>query len=162
MPIARQAVVVGAGMAGLTAARALADHFEQVIVLERDALPAHAAHRAGTPQARHVHALLASGQHTLGQLFPGIEGDLERAGAVPLRAGLDIRLERPGFDPFPQRDLGWSSYSLSRPLVELIRLAARDPGVHKLTAEVQGLLKPRSVYRDRELVRRVLAQMAQA
>jgi 2-polyprenyl-6-methoxyphenol hydroxylase-like FAD-dependent oxidoreductase len=120
MPIARQAVVVGAGMAGLTAARALADHFEQVIVLERDALPAHAAHRAGTPQARHAHALLASGQHTLGQLFPGIEGDLERAGAVPLRAGLDIRLERPGFDPFPQRDLGWSSYSLSRPLVELI------------------------------------------
>jgi hypothetical protein len=44
----------------------------------------------------------------------------------------------------------------------LTRLAARDPGVHKLTAEVQGLLKPCSAYRDRELVRRVLAQMAEA
>jgi 2-polyprenyl-6-methoxyphenol hydroxylase-like FAD-dependent oxidoreductase len=119
-PVAKQAIVVGAGMAGLTAARALADHVERVIVLERDALPPDAAHRAGTPQARHVHALLASGQHTLGQLFPGIEDDLARAGAVPLRAGLDVRLERPGFDPFPQRDHGWSSYALSRPLLEHI------------------------------------------
>jgi 2-polyprenyl-6-methoxyphenol hydroxylase-like FAD-dependent oxidoreductase len=130
-PVAKHAIVVGAGMAGLTAARALADHFEQVIVLERDALPPDAAHRAGTPQGRHVHALLASGQHTLGQLFPGIEGDLERAGAVPLRAGLDVRLERPGFDPFPQRDLGWSSYALSRPLLEHIvrRRVAQHPNI---------------------------------
>src|SRR5712692_3463589 len=53
-PIGKQAVVVGAGMGGLTAAAALADHFEHVIVLERDALPREVAHRAGTPQARHV------------------------------------------------------------------------------------------------------------
>jgi len=127
-PIAKQAVVVGAGMGGLTAARVLADHFERVIVLERDVLPPEAAQRAGTPQARHVHALLASGQHALGQLFPDIEGDFDRGGAVPLRAGLDVRVERPGYDPFPQRDLGWSSYALSRPLIELIvrrRLAQR-------------------------------------
>jgi len=37
---------------------------------------------------------------------------------VPLRTGLDVRTERPGFDPFPQRDLGWHSYAMSRPLVE--------------------------------------------
>jgi phytoene dehydrogenase-like protein len=48
--VGRQAVVVGAGMGGLAAARALADHFEQVVVLERDALPSDAAHRTGTPQ----------------------------------------------------------------------------------------------------------------
>ncbi len=111
--------MVGAGMGGLTAAAALADHFEHVIVLERDALPREAAHRAGTPQARHVHALLAGGQHALGQLFPGFEQDLARAGAVPLRVGLDVRVERPGYDPFPQRDLGWLGYSMSRPLIEL-------------------------------------------
>jgi 2-polyprenyl-6-methoxyphenol hydroxylase-like FAD-dependent oxidoreductase len=39
-------------------------------------------------------------------------------------------------------------------------LAARDPAVHRLTAEVQHLLKPRSVYRDPDLVPRVLAVMA--
>src|SRR6266436_6984469 len=87
--IGKRAIVVGAGMGGLTAARALADHFEQVLVLERDTLPPDAAHRAGTPQSRHVHGLLAGGQRALGELFPGFEQDLASAGAVPLRVTLD-------------------------------------------------------------------------
>ena len=44
--------------------------------------------------------------------------------------------------------------------IALTRLAAEDPAVHKLTIEVQHLLKPRSVYRDPTLVQRVLAKMA--
>jgi hypothetical protein len=44
----------------------------------------------------------------------------------------------------------------------LTRLAAEDPAVHRLVAEVQSLLKPRSVYRDDpDLMRRVSAIMAQ-
>jgi 2-polyprenyl-6-methoxyphenol hydroxylase-like FAD-dependent oxidoreductase len=116
--IGKQAVVIGAGMAGLTAAGALADRFDQVVVLERDTLPSDPTYRAGTPQARHVHALLLSGQRALSELFPGFEQDLARAGAVPLRVGLDVRMERPGYDPFPQRDLGWFSYAVSRPTIE--------------------------------------------
>jgi 2-polyprenyl-6-methoxyphenol hydroxylase-like FAD-dependent oxidoreductase len=116
--IGKQAVVIGAGMGGLAAAGALTDCFEQVFVLERDTLPSEAAYRAGTPQARHVHALLLSGQRALDELFPGFEQDLARVGAVPLRVGLDVRMERPGYDPFPQRDLGWCSYALSRPTIE--------------------------------------------
>ncbi len=116
--IGKQAVVIGAGMAGLTAAGALADRFDQVVVLERDTLPSEPAYRAGTPQARHVHALLLSGQRALSELFPGFEQDLARAGAVPLRAGLDVRIERQGYHPFPQRDLGWISYAVSRPTIE--------------------------------------------
>ena len=42
----------------------------------------------------------------------------------------------------------------------LTALAARDPAVHKLTAEVAQLLKPRSAYRDPELVARVTALMS--
>ena len=118
--IGRQAVVVGAGLGGLTAAGALAECFDQVIVLERDALACGLTCRAGTPQARHVHALLASGQRALSELFPGFEQEIIRAGAVPLRAGLDVRIERPGYDPFPQRDLGWLSYALSRPAIERV------------------------------------------
>ena len=57
--IGKQALIVGAGMGGLTAARALADYFERVLVLERDALPEQAKDRPGTPQGKHVHALLA-------------------------------------------------------------------------------------------------------
>jgi len=116
--IGKQAVVIGAGMGGLTAAGALAGLFDQVVVLERDTLPSEPAYRAGTPQARHVHALLLSGQRAMSELFPGFEQDLVQAGAVPLRAGLDVRVERPGYDPFPQRDLGWISYAVSRPAIE--------------------------------------------
>ena len=116
--IGKQAIVIGAGMAGLTAAGALADHFDNIVVLERDSLSSEPMHRAGTPQARHVHGLLFSGQRALNELFPGFEQDLVRAGAVPLRAGLDVRVERPGYDPFPQRDLGWCGYAASRPAIE--------------------------------------------
>src|SRR3954454_7471990 len=102
--VGKQAVVIGAGMAGLAAAGALAEHFDQVVVLERDSLPSEPMHRAGTPQARHVHALLLSGERALSAFFPGVEGGLARSGAVPLRVGFDVRMERPGYDPFPKRD----------------------------------------------------------
>ena len=117
--IGRQAVVVGAGMGGLTVARALADHFEHVLVLERDALLEHADNRPGVPQGKHVHSLLVGGQRALCELFPGFDQDLARMGAVPLRAGLDVRVERPGWDPFPQRDLGFDFYAQSRAQLEL-------------------------------------------
>ena len=114
--IGRQAVVIGAGMAGLPAAGVLADFFEHVVVVERDILPLDTSQRPGTPQARHTHGLLAGGQRALGELFPGFEQDL--AGAVPVAPGLDLRFERPGFDP-PQRDLGLVVRAMSRPLIEL-------------------------------------------
>jgi 2-polyprenyl-6-methoxyphenol hydroxylase-like FAD-dependent oxidoreductase len=129
--VGRQAVVVGAGMGGLAAARALADHFEQVVVLERDALPSDAGHRAGTPQSRHLHVLLAGGLRALNELFPGFEQDLVQAGAVPLRVTTDMRLELPGFHPFPSIDLGWTTYSMSRPLLERVvrKCSENDPRI---------------------------------
>lgn len=80
----RRALVIGAGIGGLTAVRALSDRFETVIVLDRDELAATAGPRAGTPQGRYVLALLAGGLRALAELFPDIEDDLLRAGAVPL------------------------------------------------------------------------------
>jgi 2-polyprenyl-6-methoxyphenol hydroxylase-like FAD-dependent oxidoreductase len=129
--IGKQAVVISAGMAGLAAAGALAGFFEHVVVLERDELPAGAADRQGTPQGRHNHALLAGGQRALGALYPGFEQDLAQAGAVPLRVTTDFCTEMPGFDRFPQRDLGWHVYSMSRPLIELTvrRRVERLPNV---------------------------------
>jgi len=116
----RRAVVIGAGIGGLTAAGALAGHFDEVTVLERDALPAAASSRAGTPQAHHAHGLLAGGLKALAELFPGIEQDLLRAGALPLNGSLEIRFERPGFDPYPARDLGVATFAASRPLLEFV------------------------------------------
>jgi 2-polyprenyl-6-methoxyphenol hydroxylase-like FAD-dependent oxidoreductase len=116
--IGKQAIVAGAGIAGLMASRSLSDFFERVIVLESDPLPKEATHRPGTPQSRHLHGLLAGGLQAVSRLLPGFEQSLSQAGAVRLRMGYDYRLERPGYDPFPQRDLGIFIYSMTRPLLE--------------------------------------------
>jgi hypothetical protein len=44
----------------------------------------------------------------------------------------------------------------------LTQLAAFDPAVHKLMLEVQHLLKPPTVYHDRELVGRIKSLMVGA
>jgi 2-polyprenyl-6-methoxyphenol hydroxylase-like FAD-dependent oxidoreductase len=54
----------------------------------------------------------------LSELFPDFQSVLESAGAVPMRSGLDIRIERPGFDPFPMRDLNIRNYAISRSTLE--------------------------------------------
>ena len=118
--IGKRAVVIGAGIAGLAAARALSDTFKEVILLERDRLSDHPAHRQGVPQGRHPHLLLAGAMIALGDLFPGFAKDLAQAGAVEVNAGLEMRIELPGLDPFPRYDLRRSVFALSRPLLELL------------------------------------------
>lgn len=78
----KHAVVIGASMAGLLAARVLADHFEQVTLIERDRLPREVAARKGVPQGQHLHALLAKGGDILTQFFPGLFESLTQDGAI--------------------------------------------------------------------------------
>src|SRR5277367_1005981 len=80
--LGERAVVLGASMGGLLAGRVLADFFETVTVVERDALPDDdPAVRRGVPQARHVHVLLARGAQILDELFPGFLDELVDDGA---------------------------------------------------------------------------------
>ena len=51
--IGKRAIVIGAGVSGLATAGAVADHFEEVLVLERDELPSGATTRPGVPQGTH-------------------------------------------------------------------------------------------------------------
>ena len=81
------AVVLGAGMAGLLAARVLGDHFARVTVVERDRVPSRPAFRAGVPQSRHLHSLLVRGRLILDHLFPGLGDELAAAGAADLEWG---------------------------------------------------------------------------
>jgi 2-polyprenyl-6-methoxyphenol hydroxylase-like FAD-dependent oxidoreductase len=116
--IGKRAIIIGAGMGGLAAAGALADHFEQVLVLERDTLPVEPIHRSGTPQSKHVHILLKGGALALEQLFPGFQNDLTKAGSVVVDSPLASRIERSGYDPFPQRKLDLLVCCATRPLIE--------------------------------------------
>jgi len=77
------AVVIGASMAGLLAARTLAESFARVTVLDRDTLPEKAVHRRGVPQDRHVHAVQPRGLRQLEELLSGLTAELVDAGAVP-------------------------------------------------------------------------------
>ena len=79
--LGERAVVLGASMGGLLAARVLADFFETVTVVERDLLPDDPAVRRGVPQGRHVHVLLARGAQTFDELFPGFLDELVADGA---------------------------------------------------------------------------------
>ena len=81
--IAQQtAIVIGASMAGLLAAAALAPLYRRVLVLERDDLRDRSSPRKGVPQAAHVHGFLAAGCTALEQLLPGIVERVEAAGGA--------------------------------------------------------------------------------
>ncbi len=106
MSLGRTAVVLGGSVAGLCAAGALAPHFDEVLVLERDELPPDAEHRRGVPQSKHPHFLLNSGRRAMNDLFPGFEADLIAAGGLHLTASMDTAyLEGPGWAARKQSNL---------------------------------------------------------
>ncbi|MFK4145254.1 FAD-dependent oxidoreductase [Streptomyces sp. NPDC004065] len=111
------AVVVGGSMAGLAAARVLADRFDEVTVVERDHLPGGAVDRRGVPQGGHAHALLVSGNHALEELFPGLTDELVTAGAVAFDPGSDVVFHQMGGARLRFAS-GMLGISLSRALLE--------------------------------------------
>jgi len=117
--LGERAIVVGSGLGGLSAARALSDRFRQVVILDRDELPDDATPRPGVPQGKHPHALLSGGLKALEQLFPGFASKLSQAGAMPIDRGFDILYEIAGQDPWPRIKFDRPTYAMSRPLIEL-------------------------------------------
>ena len=78
-----RAVVIGASIGGLCAARVLSDFYDRVTVYERDELPDGPANRAAVPQGRHVHLLMARGAQEFDTHFPGLLDDMVADG-VPI------------------------------------------------------------------------------
>jgi 2-polyprenyl-6-methoxyphenol hydroxylase-like FAD-dependent oxidoreductase len=77
-----RAVVIGASIGGLLAARVLADHYRDVVVVDRDGFGAFGEFRKGVQQARHAHGLLAGGQRAMEELLPGLTAALADRGAI--------------------------------------------------------------------------------
>jgi len=125
------AVVVGASVAGLAAARVLSDHYQSVVVLERDELPDAGRPRHGVPQGRHAHILAAAGLREFDRLLPGFRADLVSAGGTAIDICSDLHLSRYG-RPWPPAPSGVEFVSITRPLLELIlreRVAKLPPVV---------------------------------
>lgn len=137
-----RAVVVGGSIAGLLAARVLADHFDHVVVVERDAYPRSPAPRPGVPQAPHLHALLVRGLRIVEALFPGIGAELREAGAHPIDVGQEVAWLTPAGWGLPFRS-GLEMLAFSRPLLDatLHRRVSALPNVALLEGyDVTGLV----------------------
>ncbi len=108
---------MGASIAGLWTARALIDHFEEVLILERDQLPEAPDYRSGAPQARQFHTLLQSGLQQMKEWFPGLAEELISAGALPydVIGDIHLRVRKHWFPRFPSRSI---LLSCSRLLLE--------------------------------------------
>jgi 2-polyprenyl-6-methoxyphenol hydroxylase-like FAD-dependent oxidoreductase len=112
-----QAVVVGASVAGLCAARVLADRFTRVVVVDRDTLVDDPTPRRQVPQGRHPHLLLTAGTRLLNAWFPGLTDELCAAGAVELDLCRDfLWYQAGGTQRRPASSL--VGPSMSRPLLE--------------------------------------------
>jgi 2-polyprenyl-6-methoxyphenol hydroxylase-like FAD-dependent oxidoreductase len=87
----RRAIVIGGSIAGLLAARVLSDHFDEVVLVERDKLSDSAEARKGVPQGRQLHALLKRGVDILDELFPDLIAALLAGGGQALDVSADFR-----------------------------------------------------------------------
>jgi 2-polyprenyl-6-methoxyphenol hydroxylase-like FAD-dependent oxidoreductase len=118
-----RAVVVGGGIAGLLAARVLAERHLEVDVLDRDGPEPdrgpddRSGSRRGVPQGRHIHALLPRGRRILEELFPGLTAQLVDAGAPSGDLLGGARLHLSGHR-FARADADLTAVSVSRPFLE--------------------------------------------
>lgn len=136
------ALVIGGSLAGLFAARVLADYFETVTILDHDIFPATPDHRKGVPQSYHAHGLLATAFPILEQLFPSIMIDLRASGAATASNMVPLAIVSPkGLLPLPKNQGEFIAFS--RPLLEWHvrdRVSARSEVHIIVNTEVTGLL----------------------
>lgn len=113
----RHAIVIGGSVAGLAAARILADHFAEVTIIERDPRPDGPEPRKGAPQMRHVHALFLAASKGLEAMFPGFIDELRAAGALTGDFGNAYATYHYGAWK-PRFTAGFEVITCSRPLIE--------------------------------------------
>jgi flavin-dependent dehydrogenase len=138
--LGEHAVVIGGSMAGILAARVLADHFDRVTILERDHLPDGPEPRKGTPQARHIHVLLAAGRRALDHLLPGVTGDMFAAGALEYDGINDVEWVN-RYGPMVRYPTGLRVVGASRDLIDwaVRRKVLANPRVQARQADASGL-----------------------
>src|SRR4051812_21693749 len=119
--------VVGASIAGLLSARAMADVVDDVVVLERERLDDVGSPRGHVPQGKHIHLLLTAGLDLLVHWFPGIDDELASRGAAWVDGSKAWVYQCGGYRA--QGDWGRPVLSMTRPLLEHVvrrRVAALD------------------------------------
>lgn len=114
----RRAIVIGGGIAGMCAARALADSFNCVTVIERDRYPDGVAGRRGVPQGNMFHTLIERGRREVEALFPGFHRLMDERGAPRASFGFNATLLTPRGWTLPLRAPMLRGLYTSRTLLE--------------------------------------------
>lgn len=136
------AIVLGAGVAGLLTARVLTDCYDQVSIVERDALPSDITARRGVPQGRHAHVMMPRGTQLLDELFPDLVAELVADGAVVAEPLADFRFTVGGH-LLRSAPIGAVAVQSSRPFLEShLRERLRRSGRVRIVdgCDVVGLL----------------------
>jgi 2-polyprenyl-6-methoxyphenol hydroxylase-like FAD-dependent oxidoreductase len=151
------AVIIGASIAGLCAARVLSEFYDRITVFERDELPSTPVNRAAVPQGRHVHLLMARGAAEFEALFPGLLDDMVAAGVPKLEnrpdciyfgaaghllgVGETLRDEFTAYVP-SRPHLEWQIRRRAADLanVEIVQRSVREPRFDADAAQVTGVL----------------------
>lgn len=138
----KSAIVIGGSIGGMVAARILTEHFDEVVLVERDYLPVGAENRPGVPHARHLHFLLKRGLMIIEDLFPGVKPDLLEAGCCVADQGKDVQYLYP-YGMAPRDEMGLEFLTFTRPLLEstIRKHLLADPRVSILEGhEICGLV----------------------
>jgi 2-polyprenyl-6-methoxyphenol hydroxylase-like FAD-dependent oxidoreductase len=104
-------IIVGGGMAGLTSAKVLANHFTEVILIE--------GHEP--TQGHHLHVLLKSGQLSLERIFPGISAKYHASNCPFIDWAQDTVWENNN-GQFPQYDSAVRTFSMGRRFLHQLML----------------------------------------
>lgn len=112
-----RAVVLGGGMAGLLAARVLAETYAEVLLVDRDDLVGVTGYRKGVPHGRHAHGLVARGHQILEGQFPGLTQGMQDSGVQPGDFSGEIRWYFSGQRLRPSHS-GLASVPATRPVLE--------------------------------------------
>jgi 2-polyprenyl-6-methoxyphenol hydroxylase-like FAD-dependent oxidoreductase len=138
----RRAVVLGASVAGLLAARVLSDHCDEVVLIERDPTVSGGSARPGVPQGTQVHSLLPAGQAQLERWFPGFFADSVAAGSVVAAPELAMFFMNGALRSFPAPAGATPSLLNTRPFLEeqIRRRTMALPRVRLLVGRADGLL----------------------
>jgi 2-polyprenyl-6-methoxyphenol hydroxylase-like FAD-dependent oxidoreductase len=134
------ALVLGGSIAGMIAARVLADHADEVWIVEPDLLEDAPAIRRGAPHSSQAHSLLGKGRTIIEQLLPGIVRQMVREGGQLISSGPGgAQWFLNGQPKIPVR--GGSVVSVSRPFLEwhIRRRVLALPNVSLVKGTATGL-----------------------
>ena len=91
----QKALVIGGGIAGMCAAKVLADVCDDVTLLERDTYPDNISDRRGVPQGKMFHTLLERGRRDMESIFPGLHRLLDERKMPKISFGFNCALMTP-------------------------------------------------------------------